>query len=453
MDHHAQTSPSETPSKGPGSKGSTSNGSPQDLERPDREVLFDRYARILVGHGAGLRRGQHVYLHTEVAHRDFALRLAETAYDMGAGHVSTWLVDPRQHAQLIRRGRLEQIERAHAREQQWLDEIVTTRGALISLRGDEDPRLMRQVSEDEPERHGIFTRSSQRKGKVFLHHGVNRSLCPWVVAAAVTPAWARQVFPERDTQDAVDRLWDLVFQFTHADHGDAADRAAEKDRRLHARRRQLDALRIRELRVTGGGSDLRVGLSPKARWRGGSKETAFGQTFNANVPSEENFTTPDRRVTEGRLVATMPFRTKAGLLVKELVMHFEAGRLTHFTASEGAASFERWIDSDDGARYLGEFALVGQDSPIAKSGLFFEHTLLDENAWPHVAIGQAYATALEDGEHLSARELAELGCNTSSIHTDIMFGSPEVSVTASTAEGDVPLIERGRWTAAFLDPS
>ncbi len=141
---------------------------------------------------------------------------------------------------------------------------------------------------------------------------------------------------------------------------------AEKDRRLHARRAALDALEIREVHIHGGGSDLRVGLSEAARWLGGSKETAFGQKFQANVPTEENFTTPDRRTAEGRLAATMPFRTRTGLLVKGLAMEFEKGRLVRFEAQEGAAEFARWIDLDEGARYLGELALVGADSAIAQ---------------------------------------------------------------------------------------
>lgn len=412
-----------------------------------------RYARILVEVGAGLRRDQPLFILSEAAHREAALAVAAAGYAAGAGRVQIYTTDVREQAMLIRHGRLEEIEMAHAEEQRFFGEIVRSRGALISLRGEEDPALMPALAQELPDRHAIFTRSASLKGKILLQHGVNRGLCPWVVAGAATPGWAAQVFPGLPPQEACEKLWRLIFELTGADREDGLERLAEKDRRLHARRAALDALEIREVHIHGGGSDLRVGLSEAARWLGGSKETAFGQKFQANVPTEENFTTPDRRTAEGRLVATMPFRTRTGLLVKGLAMEFEKGRLVRFEAQEGGAAFARWIDLDEGARYLGELALVGADSAIAKSGLFFEHTLYDENAWSHAAIGQAYTVGLEGGEELSTARLAELGFNNSSIHTDIMYGSPEVSITATTREGEVPLIVRGEWAERFRDPA
>jgi len=415
------------------------------------EKHLDRYARLLVEHGAGLREGQDLYIRAEVAHRDLALRVAEAAYDRGAAAVHLRFKDPRVGAQLIRRGRPEQIALAHDREACWINDLVRTRSAVITLVGDEAPRLMAELARTHPESHALYTRGASQAATGLIAYGVNRSLCPWVVAGAVTPGWARQVFPQLPEAQAVDRLYQWVFELTHADRDDAMELAAAKDRLLHARRRRLDELEIREIRVTGGGTDLTVGFSERARWLGGSKRTVSGQVFNANVPSEENFTTPDRRLTQGRLVATMPFRTKSGLLVEELILSFRDGRVVEHQAGGGEREFETWIDSDDGGRYLGEFALVGQDSPIAQGGIFFENTLYDENAWSHAALGSGYANGLRGGPEMSRRELDEHGCNTSIIHTDIMFGSTEVSVVASRCrEGEVLLLDRGNWTERFM---
>ncbi len=415
------------------------------------EQHLDRYARLLVEHGAGLRQDQQLFIRGEVAHRDLALRVAEAAYDLGASAVHIRLKNPLEEAQLIRRARLEQLALYHDRNQRFMNEIVRSRSAVISLAGDEYPALMPELARSHPERHTLFTHAAGAAAEGLRAYGINRGLCPWVVAGAVTPGWARLVFPELPETEASDRLAALIFQFTYADRDDARELAAAKDRQLHARRRILDELQIREIRVTGGGTDLTVGLSAQARWLGGSKKTSFGQSFNANVPSEENFTTPDRHRTEGRLVATMPFRTHSGLLVKDLVLTFRDGRVVELDASEGREGFGRWLDSDDGARYLGEFALVGQDSPIARSDLFFEHTLYDENAWPHVALGRAYATALTGGAEMTSAELDAVGYNRSVIHTDVMFGSTEVTIVATrTREGEVMLIDRGEWTERFL---
>ncbi len=420
------------------------------------QAHLKRYARLLVEHGAGLRPGQEVFVHTERAHRELALLVGEAAYDRGASAVSYWIKDPLVTAQVIRRGQLERIELHHEAERQWFGKVLKSGGALISLRGDEYPDLSAELALSHPVEHEIFTRSQRSVAVAFHAHGINRSLCPWVVAGAPTAAWAAKVLPRLDTdpEQAYERLAELIFRFTFADQENALELAAKRDQQLHARRRILDQLAIEELHVHGGGSDLRVGLTPKARWLGGSKETASGQVFNANVPSLENYTTPDRRLTQGRLAATMPFRTKSGVLVEDLVLNFEDGRVTALQASRGGKGFKRWIDSDEGARYLGEFALVGGDSAIAQSGLFFEHTLFDENAWSHVAVGKAYANCLRGGPEMSPAELRSLGCNDSVIHTDLMFGSPEVSITAKRSRrGEVPLLVDGQWVPELREPA
>ncbi len=411
---------------------------------------LDRYARLLVEHGAGLRPGQDLYIRCEVAHREFAIRVAEAAYDLGAPAVHFRFKDPLIDSQIIRRGRLEQIAFAHDQEACWINQLVRSRSAVITLVGDELPRLMADLARTHPETHALYTRGSSQAAHGLIAYGINRQLCPWVVAGAVTAGWAQQVFPDLPESEAVDRLYEWIFKLTHADREDTVEVAAAKDRLLIARSERLDELEIREIRVTGGGTDLIVGFSEKTRWLGGSKPTADGQVFNANVPSEEVFTTPDRRLTQGRMVATMPFRTKSGLLVKDLVLTFRDGRVVEHQASEGESEFETWINSDDGGRYLGEFALVGKDSPIAQSGLFFENTLYDENAWAHAALGAGYAHGLRGGPEMSRSELDELGCNTSIIHTDIMFGSTDVTVVASRSrEGEVVLLDHGEWTERF----
>ncbi|MCP3956418.1 MAG: aminopeptidase, partial [bacterium] len=248
------------------------------------EQHLDRYARLLVEHGAGLRPDQQLYVRGEAAHRDLALRVAEAAYDLGAAAVHIRLKDPLEEAQLIRRARSEQLALFHDRNQCFLNQIVRSRSAVVSLAGDEHPQLMPELAETHPERHALFTHAAGVAAEGFRAYGINRGLCPWVVAGAVTEGWARQVFPGLEASEAMDKLAALIFELTYADRDDARQLAAAKDRQLHARRRMLDELEIREIRITGGGSDLTVGLAARARWLGGSKETAFGQTFNANVP-------------------------------------------------------------------------------------------------------------------------------------------------------------------------
>ncbi len=414
------------------------------------EEHLNRYARLLVEKGAGLQEGQELAIRGEVVHREFALRVAEAAYDLGASNVLIHLKDPRMQAQLIRRGRTEYIDLYHDENRRKLNDIARRRFPVISLSGEENPRLMPELAKTHREQHRLFNSAAGDAAHGLRAHGINRGLCAWVVAGCPTEGWAKLVFPDLDPQEALERLWEQIFIFTFADQGNASELMDERDRALHTRRGLLNKLEIREIHAIGGKTDLRVTLSPEVYWLGGSKETVDGQRFNANVPSLENFTTPDGRKTEGRLAATMPFRTKSGLLVKDLVMEFRDGRVVEMDASEGKEGFAQWIDSDEGASRLGEFALVGADSPIAQSEIFFEHTLYDENAFAHAALGNGYSAGIRGGQAMSASELEAVGCNQSTIHTDIMFGSSEVSIIATkTKEGEVTLIENGAWTERF----
>ncbi len=357
------------------------------------EEHLERYAWLVVKFGVDLHPGDDLYIRGERIHRELALRVGEAAYDLGAGRVHYRVGDPLEVSQLIRRGGMEDLARYHER--------------------------------------------------------IDRRLCPIAVAAGATPAWARKLFPELPESAATSRLWELICRFTYADQDDALERLTAHDRAIRRRKRALDALGIREVHLTGGGNDLRIGLSAKARWQSASMESLSGHRFYVNFPSYEIYTTPDRRLADGRLVASMPFYLRSGILVKDLVLLFRDGRVVDFDAGEGKEGFASWLKTDRGARSLGEFALVGRDSPIARSGLYFAHLHYDENTSSHVALGQGYAQALDGGESMALEEHEKLGCNQSGIHTDIMFGSPEVTMVASQSRrGEVALIDQGRWVVA-----
>ncbi len=414
------------------------------------EVHFKRYAQILVHSGVGLRPSQPLYIYGQVAHRRLMALLAEVAYQAGCGLVETRLLDPLQHAALIRHGRLEAIELCYSETQAWLNAMIRHGGAYICLAGHEFPNLWDEIANSHPERHAAYLRGLSKATGGIYHYGLERRAFPWLTAACPTPGWAGELFPDLPQQQAFDRLAELIFRFCYADRDRATELTMERDRLLKARCRRLAELGIREIHVTGGGSDFRVTRPPRARWLGGSDTTGAGQTFFFNMPSEEVYTTPDRRLTEGRLVATRPFRFPGGPRVRDLVLDFRAGQAIDFDASSGKRAFSSWLETDDGARRLGEFALIGEDSAIARSGLFFDTLLLDENPSSHVALGSGFAQTVAGDESMSSQELEDLGVNRSLIHTDIMFGSKETMVVAKCREGEVVLIERGRWAARRL---
>jgi aminopeptidase len=251
------------------------------------------------------------------------------------------------------------------------------------------------------------------------------------------------VFPYLTPEAAEQELWRHLYSICRVSEGESEWKRL--DSLLHKRRERLNALNISELHFRGAGTDLKVGLSPLAVFKGGSEIGGKGVPFQANIPTEEVFTTPDARKTDGVVSATRPFLVN-GVMIKGLKMHFVKGELVEWTASEGQASLDAYLASDDGAKRLGEVALVGIDSPVYQSGVVFQEILLDENAACHIALGSAYKFCVEGGSDLALSALRDMGVNESSVHTDIMISDEKTSVAAQLADGStVQLLENGRW--------
>ena len=163
------------------------------------------------------------------------------------------------------------------------------------------------------------------------------------------------------------------------------------------------------------------------------------------MPTEEVFTSPSKRRTEGTVRSTKPLAL-AGTVIRDLEIRFEGGRAVEANASSGADVVREQLRSDDGATMLGEVALVDGDSRVGRSGLTFLNTLFDENATCHIAYGAGILEAIPNGTELSEAELDELGFNNSSIHTDFMIGGPEVEVDGIETGGTaVPILRDDVW--------
>jgi aminopeptidase len=265
----------------------------------------------------------------------------------------------------------------------------------------------------------------------------------WAVVAAPNEGWAAQVFGEPD----LDRLWDAVSVAMRLDQPDVVATWRDHSARLQARARALEALDLDTVRYHGVGTDLTVGLVPGCRWVSGSIATRDGVEFMPNLPTEEVFTTPDRRRADGTIRLTRPLvMPRAGVLVEGLEVRFENGRAVEVSADVGADAVRAELATDDGARSLGEVALVDGSSKVREAGVVFHNTLYDENAGCHVAWGQGFPMTVPDGQSLGADALYELGVNRSAVHTDVVVGGPGVDVSGTTRDGKVvPIIADDAW--------
>jgi aminopeptidase len=391
------------------------------------EARLARYAELAVRVGANVQPGQLVDVLARVEHASVARAVTRAAYEAGARYVDVYYTD--QH---LRRALIE-----HAADDilpwtpPWLleraVEIGEERAAVVALTGDAEPELLADLPGD---------RVGKARMQELAHENnrqVNEQLNNWTVIGVPNEGWAKQMFGEPDTE----RLWELVEFCVRLDEDDPVTAWRTHVERIGARARALNEMQVDHLRFTGPGTDLTIGLLPESRWQGCESETAAGIPYVANMPTEEVFTTPDYRRTDGVVRSTRPLALY-GQIVKGLEVRFEGGRIVEVHAEEGQDVILGQLETDAQAPFLGEVALVDGLSRIGKTGVTFFDTLFDENATCHVAYGSAYAEAVEGG--------VIDGVNVSTVHTDFMIGGPEVSVDAVLPDGtEVPLLREDVW--------
>jgi len=258
----------------------------------------------------------------------------------------------------------------------------------------------------------------------------------WSIAALPSPAWAAKVFPGVPAGEAEQKLWKLMAKCSRIDNDDPIAAWDKHNDNFQARLNFLNERKIKQLRYKNSlGTDLTVEIPEAAVWIGGGEPAKDGVMFFPNIPTEEIYTMPKRNGVNGRVVASKPL-INAGHQIDGLELTFKDGRVTESTAKTNAELLAQLIDTDEGSHYLGEVALVPYHSPISETGTLFYHTLFDENAACHFAIGRAYPTCLAGSDNMTDAQLAEAGANHSLVHVDFMVGTPDLSITAIDKDGN-----------------
>ena len=399
-----------------------------------------RLAETAIKVGLRLQPGQDLFLTAPVAALPLARAVVAEAYKAGAGLVTPILSDEEITLARFRFAPDASFDRAPG----WLyDGVAKAFGAntaRLAIVG-EDPMLL---ANEDPAKVARASKANSIAYQPALEKIAGFDI-NWNLVAYPTNSWAKRVFPGETDDVAVGRLAEAIFSASRVDNDDPVAAWTSHNAALGRRTEWLNARKFHALHYSGPGTDLTIGLADGHAWEGGAATAKNGITCNPNIPTEEVFTTPHARRVDGHVVSTKPLSYQ-GSLIDGIAVRFEAGRIVEAKAARGEDVLKKVLDSDDGARRLGEVALVPHSSPISKSGLLFFNTLFDENAACHIALGQCYAKCFIDGDKLTSDEIAARGGNKSMIHIDWMIGSDRIDIDGVDADGGrTPVFRRGEW--------
>lgn len=403
-------------------------------------VKLDRLAEVAVKVGLGLRPGQDLLLTAPAMALPLVRRIAVHAYKAGAGIVTPILSDEEMTLARYRHGHDNSFDRAANWLYEGMAKAFSNNTARLAIVGD-NPMLL---SGEDASKVARASKANSMAYQPALEKIVNFDT-NWNIIAYPSASWAKQVFPNDPEDVAVGKLADAIFAASRVDREDATANWASHNAVLRERTNWLNGQRFRALQYSGPGTDLTIGLADGHEWEGGASLSKNGISCNANIPTEEVFTTPHCRRVYGHVVSSKPLSYQ-GTLIDDIAVRFEDGRIVDAKASRGAEVLNKVLDTDEGARRLGEVALVPHSSPISQGGLLFYNTLFDENAASHIALGQCYSKCFINGAQLTPQQIAAQGGNQSLIHIDWMIGSAETDIDGILADGGkVPVFRKGEW--------
>jgi aminopeptidase len=402
----------------------------------------EKYAELVLKVGLNLQPGQPVLLQCPIELLDYGRILVKKAYEAGAERVHVEWVDEEVKRITLENSAFDYLEKPAYWRASVFDSLFEAGGALLQVYAP-NPDLLNGIDID---RSAALQKSESIARHEFRNHVQNGDI-HWCLTAAPTMTWARKVFPDLSAEHAIEKLWQQIFYMARVDRDDPVAVWKQHLKTLKEKVQLLNQMNLKSLHYqTAEGTDLTIELPDGHLWLGGAWEPPGNGTFVPNIPTEEVFTLPHRDGVNGVVRATLPLNYN-GTLIENFSFTFKDGRIVDFNAEAGYDSLKQLVETDEGSHYLGEVALVPDDSPISNLRQIFFNTLFDENASCHLAIGSAYPTTIQNGTEMSRDDLLTRGVNSSLQHVDFMVGSASLDIDGVTQDGQtIAVFRNGNWS-------
>lgn len=407
------------------------------------QELLKKYAEFTVQVGVNVQKNQTLIIRCPIEGAYFGRACMEAAYKAGARDVVIRWEDEKAARIRMELGEEEALSEVKPYElRSYLDYAESEGGCCLLAIHASDPEIFKGLDTAKINRISLARQEVMKPWREYTM----KDRVQWCVVAIPTPAWAASVFPGLPEDEAQEKLWSAIFDVCRVTGGDPVSAWKEHVARTAACRDKLNELNLESIHMTSAnGTDLTVGLAEGHTWEGACSKAENGAVFIANVPTEEVFTAPHRERVNGVVKGTKPY-VYNGQLIEGFSVTFKDGVVVDYSAEKNAELLGQLLDSDEGARRIGEIALVPASSPINRSGLLFYNTLFDENAACHIAFGAGYPTTVKGGAAMTTEELLAHGVNDSAIHEDVMVGAEDMTITGLTKSGEtVTIFEKGEW--------
>lgn len=400
-----------------------------------------KYASLAVNIGVNIQKDNILVISSPIETAEFARLITEEAYKSGAKDVIVHYGDQKLTKIKLENSSLETISNIPEWQAESYNYYARQEACFISISAS-DPDGLKGVP---IEKIGASQKARTSALKEYFDNSMSNK-CRWCVLSVPTLSWAKKVFPKVSDDEAMESLWDVIFKTVRVDTENPVNAWDKHNAYLEEKIKFMNNNNFKSVHLkSANGTDLNIELPEGHIWAGGSERDVNGIPFNANMPTEEVFTLPKKTGVNGIVYSSKPL-SYGGNLIDNFSITFKDGKAIDFTAETGYDVLKQMLESDEGAKYLGEVAFVPYNSPISNSKLIFFNTLFDENAACHLAFGRAYESCVKDADKYSEEELEKIGVNNSVIHVDFMIGTSDLEVTGINENGEtIQIFSNGNW--------